>query len=642
MRVPRDRELETAREYTVLLPVADAEVAAQLLPLAEALIAKRHGRIILVGVVQVSEGHSLSEGALPARRCREGLLQVVAESKESRLEVKARVRVSHRPWDGIVRLIGKEEVSLVLLPWDGTSDAESRLFGAPLEEILRSPPCDLALIRWRGLDSCRRILLPVRGGAYAALALEICLALAEHFDAHITLTHVTSEARRSVDEEWFAAFIPVLHGLARVSRSVTVTGTVVESILVEAENHQLIVMGSMGRVPREMPVGLIVGSVVSQAEQTVIVVKTRREIAEPSRLPSEALLRAAQPAVEMPISVLVDKWFAENTFHSHEFTDLERLVELKQEQGVTISLGLPALNEEATIGTIIETIKGELMERYPLLDEMVVIDSGSTDYTVEIAQRQDVPVCFEGDVLPRCGALRGKGEALWKSLYVLKGDIIAWIDTDIRNIHPRFVYGLIGPLLRRKGIQYVKGFYRRPLHEGGKLKAGGGGRVTELTARPLLNLFYPELSGLVQPLAGEYAGRRQALERVPFFAGYGVETGLLIDMLENFGLRAIAQVDLEERIHRNQPLRSLSKMSFAIIQVVMQRLEGHHKLRLLEDINKTMKLIRYEPRRFYLEIEEIGDRERPPMITIPEYRQKRGLPPLEEADADCILSDPTR
>jgi nucleotide-binding universal stress UspA family protein len=641
--MPRDRELETAKEYTVLLPAVNTEVGAQLLPLAEALITKRHGRIIIVGMVQVPEGHSLSEGALPARRCREGLLQVAAESEESRLEVKARVRVSHRPWDDIVRLISGEKVSLVLLPWDGTSDADSRLLGAPLADILESPPCDVALVRWRGLDGCRRILLPVRGGAYAALALEIGLALAEDFDAHITLTYVTSETRRSVDEEWFAAFIPVLHGLARVSRSVTVTGTVVESILAEAENHQLIVMGTVGRVPREMPVGPIVGSVVSQATQTVIVVKTRREITEPSRLPPVALLGVEKPAVEIPISALVDKWFAENTFHSHEFADLERLVELKQEQGITISLGLPTLNEETTIGTIIETIKGELMERYPLLDEMVLIDSGSTDYTVEIARRQGIPVCFERDVLPRCGALQGKGEALWKSLYVLEGDIIVWIDTDIRNIHPRFVYGLIGPLLMRKGIQYVKGFYRRPLQEGGKLKAGGGGRVTELTARPLLNLFYPELSGLVQPLAGEYAGRRQALERLPFFTGYGVETGLLIDMLENFGLRAIAQVDLEQRIHRNQPLRSLSKMSFAIIQVVMQRLEGHHKLRLLEDINKTMKLIRYEPRRFYLEVEQIGDRERPPMITIPEYRQKRGLPPLEEeGDADCILPDPAR
>jgi nucleotide-binding universal stress UspA family protein len=630
----RDRDLESAREYTVLLPAANAEVVAQLLPLAEALIAKRHGRIIILGVVRVDEDHSLSEGALPAQRCREGLLQAAAASKESRLQVKARVRVSHRPWDNIVHVIGEEKVSLVLLPWDGASGAEGQLFGASLADILRSPPCDVALVRWRGLDSCRRILLPVRGGPYAKLALEMSLALAEYFDAHITLTHVTSEARRQVDEKWSATFAPMLHGLSRVSRSVIVTGTVAESILAEADDHQLVVMGATGRVPRETPVGSITNAVVSQAEQTVVVVKTRQEIAKPSRLPPEALLGVEQPTVEIPISSLVDKWFAENTFHSHEFTDLERLVELKQEQGVTISLGLPTLNEEATIGTIIETIKGELMERYPLLDEIVVIDSGSTDYTVETAQRQGALVCFDPEVLPRYGVLQGKGEALWKSLYVLKGDIIAWIDTDIRNIHPRFVYGLIGPLLTRKGIQYVKGFYRRPLQEGGKLKAGGGGRVTELTARPLLNLFYPELSGLVQPLAGEYAGRRQALERVPFFSGYGVETGLLIDMLENFGLRAIAQVDLEERIHRNQPLRSLSKMSFAIIQVVMQRLEAHHKLRLLEDINKTMKLIRYEPRRFYLEIEEIGDRERRPMITIPEYQQKRGLPPLEEENAE--------
>ena len=633
-RISKDRELNSARGYTVLLPAINAEEVAQLLPLAEALIAKRHGRIIIMGVVHVPEGHSLSEGALPAQRCREGLLRVAAESRECRLEVNARGRVSHPPWDNIVRVIGEERISLALLPWGGTADAGSRLFGAPLADILGSPPCDVALVRWRGLDGCRRILLPVRGGPYATLALEMGLALAEHFDAHVTLTHVTSGTRRTLDEEWFTAFIPVLHGLARVSRSVTVTGTVIESILAEAAEHQLIVMGARGRVPREKPVGPIVDSIISRAGQTVIVVKTRREAKEPIRLPPEALLGVPQPAVEMPISALVDKWFAENTFHSHEFADLNRLVELKQEQGVTISLGLPALNEEATIGTVVETIQGELMERYPLLDEMVVIDSGSTDYTVEIARRQGIPVCLDGEVLPRYGALQGKGEALWKSLYVLEGDIIVWIDTDIRNIHPRFVYGLIGPLLIRSGIQYVKGFYRRPLQEGGKLKAGGGGRVTELTARPLLNLFYPELSGLVQPLAGEYAGRRQALERLPFFTGYGVETGLLIDMLDNFGLRAIAQVDLQERIHRNQPLPSLSKMSFAIIQVVMQRLEAQHKLRLLEDINKTMKLIRYEPRRFYLEVEKIGDRERPPMIAIAEYRRKRGLPPLEEESAD--------
>ena len=265
------------------------------------------------------------------------------------------------------------------------------------------------------------------------------------------------------------------------------------------------------------------------------------------------------------------------------------------------------------------------MDNIPLLDEIVLIDSGSVDYTREIAMSLGIPVYIHQEVLPQHGAYHGKGEALWKSLYVLNGDIIAWIDTDIKNIHPRFVYGILGPLLRNPEIKYVKGFYRRPLHEGGKLIAGGGGRVTELTARPLINLFFPELSGLIQPLSGEYAGRREALERVPFFTGYGVETGLLIDILDKFGLNAIAQVDLLERIHHNQPLPSLSKMAFAIIQVVIRRLEDRHKIRLLEDFNKTMKLIRYGPGRYYLETVEIRERERPPMIEIPEYRKKRGL-----------------
>jgi len=179
-------------------------------------------------------------------------------------------------------------------------------------------------------------------------------------------------------------------------------------------------------------------------------------------------------------------------------------------------------------------------------------------------------------------------------------------------------------------VQYVKGFYRRPLRQGDKLVAGGGGRVTELTARPFINLFYPELSGLIQPLSGEYAGRRETLEKLPFFTGYGVETGLLIDILNKIGLNAIAQVDLQERVHHNQLLGSLSKMSFAIIQVVMSRLEERHHINLLEDANLTMNLIRYGPNRYYLETEQIQERERPPMLSIPEYRQIRGLPQLTQ------------
>jgi glucosyl-3-phosphoglycerate synthase len=265
------------------------------------------------------------------------------------------------------------------------------------------------------------------------------------------------------------------------------------------------------------------------------------------------------------------------------------------------------------------------MDDFPLLDEIVLIDSGSVDYTREIAESHGIPVYIHQKILPEYGSFHGKGEALWKSLYILSGDIIAWIDTDIKNIHPRFVFGIIGPLLLDDRIQYVKGFYRRPLKNGDKVIAGGGGRVTELTARPLLNLFYPELSGIIQPLSGEYAGRRSALERLNFFTGYGVETGILIDVLQEFGLQGIAQVDLLKRIHHNQPLPSLSKMSFAIMQVIFQRLERTNNIEILKTANRAMNLIKYEFENYHLESEEIQEFERPPMLDLIEYRRRKGL-----------------
>jgi glucosyl-3-phosphoglycerate synthase len=262
------------------------------------------------------------------------------------------------------------------------------------------------------------------------------------------------------------------------------------------------------------------------------------------------------------------------------------------------------------------------MDRVPLLDEIVLIDSNSSDRTRDIARSLGVPVYIHQEILPEHGAYRGKGEALWKSLHVLRGDIIAWIDTDIVNIDPRFVYGVLGPLLHQERVQYVKGFYRRPLNVGGQLQAGGGGRVTELVARPMLNLFYPVLSGVVQPLSGEYAGRRSALERLPFFTGYGVETGLLIDMLDTFGLNAIAQCDLEERVHKNQDVAALGKMSFQILQVFVQRL-GARSAPMLADVNKTMKLVHHDQDGFYLDPQDIEEHERPPIIQLPGYRAAR-------------------
>lgn len=341
-------------------------------------------------------------------------------------------------------------------------------------------------------------------------------------------------------------------------------------------------------------------------------------------------LKQVSECSKLDVVEKVNSWFTESTFHVREFEQLNRLLKAKREQGVTISLALPTLNEAETIGDVLGQTQEFLMKRVPLLDEIVVIDSNSTDDTREIARSYGVPVYVHQELLSDYGARHGKGEALWKSLYVTTGDIVLWCDTDIKNFHPHFVYGLLGPLLMRSSIQFIKGFYHRPLAKSGApqdLAKNSGGRVTELTARPLLNMFYPELSGIIQPLAGEYGGRRELLEKLTFTSGYGVEASLLIDAFETVGLDKIAQVDLIERVHRNQPLEDLSKMSFAVIQAIFQRLEQKHGRAdigaLNQLLNHSMRRMQNEGDEMFLDSQELNEPQRPPMKSIPEYRKER-------------------
>ena len=318
-------------------------------------------------------------------------------------------------------------------------------------------------------------------------------------------------------------------------------------------------------------------------------------------------------------------WLKNRTFHHSQFKDIKRLLELKQSQGLKISLCFPSLNEEKTIGKEVRVLKRKLMDRYPLLDEIIVVDSGSTDRTREIAIKQGAQVFLAQDQLMELGHLTGKGENLWKSLYLSDGDIVVWIDSDIRNIHPKFVYGLLGPLLVDPEIGYVKAFYRRPIRVGHRLRTGGG-RVTELLVRPFLNLLFPDLALLAQPLSGEYAGRRIVLERVPFFSGYPVEVGLLIDIERLFGMQLIAQVDMDVRIHRNQSIESLRRMSYAILSVLITRSEELGKLALLEGLGQQIHLIKKDGSTYFHDIEEVRGEERPPIITILAYQRKHGIP----------------
>lgn len=561
-------------------------------------------RVVLVGYVRVPDPGALSEGAAAARDVRRLLRRW---SAAPRLRARARVMVSPAPWLDMMSAAREARPDLLILEWE-TSFAE---LGVSAREVLDAPPCDLAVVRGTLQAPPRRVLVPVRGGPYAELALRIGMALRP---AHLAVLHVRRDAM-DVDAP-LVGLDRVLGQLPGVDRRIQITDDIAGTIACEAAEADIVVLGAAADLAPDRPVlGVVADELLRRHDGPVVVVRTRRSMPVPP---------AGASVGSQAISILVDRWFAENTYEASEFDDVAALLALKRARGATISLALPALNEAETVGAVIRTIKGALHDDVPLLDEIVLIDSASTDGTRDIARRLGVKVVVHQEALPELGARAGKGEALWKSLLLTRGDIVAWIDTDIVNIHPRFVYGILGPLLADPRVMFVKGFYRRPLRVDGQLQAGGGGRVTELMARPLLNLFYPELSGVVQPLSGEYAGRRSALEQLPFFSGYGVEIGLLIDVFERFGLDSLAQVNLLERVHHNQSLAALSRMSFIIAQAVFRKLERRYGHPFLDDVNTTMKTVHYEGRRYRLVVDEAAEHERPPMVTIPEYRARFG------------------
>ena len=266
----------------------------------------------------------------------------------------------------------------------------------------------------------------------------------------------------------------------------------------------------------------------------------------------------------------VERWLGRRSWSAADRPP-ERLPAAKRAAGARISVVLPALNEERTIGDIVSVIRSELMaEPAPFVDELVVLDSGSTDRTGEVAAAAGARVVHRDRVLPRLPALPGKGEVLWRSLLVTGGDIVCFVDADLEDFTADFVTGVVGPLLTEPEVQLVKAVYDRPYGD----DPAGGGRVTELVARPLLNLHWPLLAGFVQPLGGEYAARRGLLEALPFPVGYGVELGLLVDALHAVGLDALGQVDVGVRRHRHQSGQALGRMAAAIQHTAQLRLAG--------------------------------------------------------------------
>ncbi|MFE1317154.1 glucosyl-3-phosphoglycerate synthase [Kitasatospora phosalacinea] len=289
----------------------------------------------------------------------------------------------------------------------------------------------------------------------------------------------------------------------------------------------------------------------------------------------------------------------------------------------TVSVVLPALDEESTVGEIVTAIRTELVERVPLVDELLVVDSGSQDGTAAAAAAAGARVVHRDAVLPRLPAEPGKGEVLWRSLLATSGAIVCFVDADLREFDPALVSGTIGPLLTDPALQLVKAMYDRPFEDGGAVVPAGGGRVTELVARPLLNLHWPQLAGFVQPLGGEYAARRTLLEQLPFPTGYGVELGLLVDALELAGLDALAQVDVGVRHHRHQDGQALGRMAATIYRTALERLDRTHRLKADPDLVRPL-LTQYTrtPEGFTPRTHPVPATERPPMATVPEYRDR--------------------
>ena len=302
------------------------------------------------------------------------------------------------------------------------------------------------------------------------------------------------------------------------------------------------------------------------------------------------------------------RWFERRTSHAADWSTAA-LIERKGD--TTVSVVLPALDEEPTVGGIVAGIRA-LAESTGLVDEIVVVDSGSADRTAEVAAAAGATVHHRDDVLPHLGSYPGKGEVLWKALHVTSGDVIVYVDADLTGFGPHYVTGLLGPLLSDPGVLLTKAFYDRPLLD---VSAAGGGRVTELMARPLLQAYFPHLAGVVQPLAGEYAARRALLETLPFAAGYGVETGLLLDTVSGHGLDAVAQVDLGHRTHGHQDTEALGRMAAAILRTVLSRVDpGRAPWPELTQFRRDRSGA-VEPHDSTVTLPE-----RPPMIGVPEYR----------------------
>jgi glucosyl-3-phosphoglycerate synthase len=588
--------------YRVLIPSLAPAQAGKLLRLATSFTAAPESGGTLLGIIEVPPNHSEARPPVPGEAYRTLLAQTTRIAARATTPLAPLVRIAHVAAQGI-REAALETGSNLLLLESGARD--DGLWTNALEDLLYDPPCDVALLRTEAAaPPITSILLAVRGGPSAELAVQLARSIRASTGATLTLLHIfdprQSPEERAREEQTFAGLTAQVNGpVIELKGSST---NVRQAIVKEAQRHQLLILGATrSLMHRPMVLGAPLQRMLRRLPGTVMIVK-KAGVPTPRPVAPRTETRAA-------VTEQVDRWLTENTFDSREFDDLQRLVDRKQRQGLSISLAVRAVPGATGLSVALRGLKQALMGRTPLLDEIVVIDISGSAPSERAARAAGVTVVRATDVLSRYGSFPGSGDAQWKSLHVLKGDLICWIDPAGPPPQPRLVAGLLGPLLTDPDIAYVTAFSRRP--------PTAADPLTDFAVRPLLNLLFPALSGLIDPLSPDHAGRRAVLESVPFFTGHGLALGLLLAIASAHGPRALAQVEVGPPARREPSDRRAT--AFAQLQVCLKYLGDRHRVQLVDQVNRTIKQIQYEDERYWIEQTELEDTERPPMVTVPEY-----------------------
>lgn len=616
---PRIDDYIGVSHQRILIPILNPNLAQDLVELAQIIVGLRSEQmreassrvqIVVLGVVEVPEDTPLSEGASLVKAYRT-MLRYLPSENDARVEIRTEVRVAREVWQGIIEQVAEDESDLLLLHWKGFTNTPSKVYGTTIDELMRNPPCDIALARFNNLpEPQKHILLPVRGGSYSALALRFASNLVRSWHADLTVLH-SREANNNADninslDEVESNLLQSLDGeLPSGTRIVTVYGSsALRRIAVEAATHDMIVMGA-GVLENEegsnnLPVDV---QLAREINRPLLVVKTRRplEVFSP-------VLEVATPKITL--TEQVDRWFAENTFNYREFRTMSSLTLLKERNNLSVSLIFPVYGEPTmSLANVVRRARYALVHDCALADEIIVSSDffveGSTEFKFWQrgfeSNRDDedednlVFVGLSSEYASHTGRegelVTGPAEALRAALSQARGDIIVWADPTIHSFEAKLVYGLVGPLLNNPTLQVATGFYSNTSSkqtENPELYFCDD--LTELTLRPLIGAFFPPLAGIFNPLCSVGAARRELLEHLPLFTGQAFNFGLLLDTYLRQSLMSIAQVNLGTPPNFRRPIEA-RHLTGQVLNVMLHRLEDRSQNTLLRLLDPTVKTI---------------------------------------------------